>query len=107
MENPFESIDKKLDKIILLLQQLVPDNGAILETAPKDTMTIKEAAQFLGVSKQSIYHHTMTRSIPHYKIGKKLYFLKPELDSWIQKHRVKTQAELVEEANTYLAKRRR
>ena len=51
------------------------------------------------------YGYTMNRILPHSKRGKRLYFIKSEIDEWIAKHRVKTIEELEEEAIGLLIKK--
>ena len=48
-------------------------------------INIKEASTFLDSSVQTIYRLVSQDSIPYYKTGKKLYFLKSELRKWIMK----------------------
>jgi excisionase family DNA binding protein len=48
-------------------------------------MKIEEAAEFLSVSKQTIYGLTSRNEIPFHKKGKKLYFIEQELIDWIKK----------------------
>lgn len=49
--------------------------------------TVKQAAAFLDLAEQTIYGLTSRNEIPHYKRGKKLYFLKAELEKWILENR--------------------
>ena len=48
----------------------------------------------------------MEWTIPHYKVGKKLYFKRTDLIVWIEKHRVKTREDIEQEALAYISKRR-
>ena len=66
-----------------------------------------EVASYLKMSKSAIYKLTMDRQLPHYKLGKILYFRKEEIDAWINKGKVKTQQEISEEADSYLSRRGR
>ncbi len=49
--------------------------------------TVKQASEFLDLAPQTIYGLTSRNEIPHYKRGKKLYFLKAELERWILENR--------------------
>lgn len=49
--------------------------------------TVKQAAAFLDLAEQTIYGLTSRNEIPHYKRGKKLYFLKAELEKWMLENR--------------------
>jgi len=46
----------------------------------------------------------MDRQLPHYKMGKILYFRKEEIDNWINRGKVKTLQEINEEVDSYLSK---
>lgn len=50
----------------------------------KEFITLKEAAQYLGVQESYLYKLTMQKKIPYYKpFGKLLYFKRQELDQII------------------------
>ncbi len=53
-------------------------------------MDLKEAAQYLPLSKRTIWEHRNT--IPHFRYGKKIIFRKSELDRWMETFRVRDQA---------------
>lgn len=47
-------------------------------------LSIGEASDYLGISKATLYHYTHHRILKHYKVrGKKIYFLKADLDDFI------------------------
>ena len=48
----------------------------------------------------------MEWTIPHYKVGKKLYIKRTYLIEWKEKHRVKTREEIEQEPSAYISKRR-
>lgn len=50
----------------------------------KKPLSVGEAAQFLGLAKQSVYNGTSTGVIPHHKQGNKLFFFREELLAWIR-----------------------
>ena len=72
-----------------------------------DVFDVSGAMAYLKLSKSAIYKLTMERQIPHYKMGKRLYFKKEDIDEWITKGKVKTQDEINAEADAYLLKRGR
>jgi len=46
-------------------------------------LTVKEAAQFLGVSPQTVYLWVERKQIPHLRVmGRNIRFLKPDLHSF-------------------------
>ena len=53
-------------------------------------MTLVEAAAYLHISKQTLYRMTSQSQIPHFKPnGKRVYFLKSDLDAWLTRNRVR------------------
>lgn len=76
---------------------------------PKDdsgVFDMNETAKYLKISKQSLYGMTHKRTLPFYKHGHRIYFRKNEIDEWINKGRVKTHEEIVNEASDYISRRR-
>lgn len=55
-------------------------------------------------TKATVYTWVRERRIPYHKHGKRLAFLKSDIDNWIKKGREKTRAEIQAEAPTYLKK---
>lgn len=101
MENPFELILERLDRIEKAIQNLnhisdIPDVNQI--------MNISEVAKYIKVAKTSIYGMTHRNTIPHYKSGKRLYFKKADIDEWIFSKRIKTRSDIEEEAMEYIRK---
>ena len=90
MENPFETLNQKLDRIIIMLDELLPGMVKSNSVSTKQVMTIMDGSNFLGISKQTLYGYTSKRTVPHYKNGKKLYFLHDELLAWLQTNQRKT-----------------
>ena len=71
-------------------------------------LTLEEAARYLDVSKSYLYKLTSTQKIPHFKPqGKRVYFLKSELASWLTRSPIKTEVEIEQEANDYLTNGRK
>jgi excisionase family DNA binding protein len=56
-------------------------------------------------SKPTVYGWVNSGTIPVHKGGKKLRFLKSEIDAWLRQGRKKTFAETSSEAETYLKKK--
>lgn len=54
----------------------------------------------------TVYGWVRNGLIPHYKVGKKLFFKKSEIDQWLDSGRQKTEAELESEAVSYINDRR-
>ena len=86
LDKKFEELSKKLTSITLIQQ--------------KEALDIEDAALLTGLSKAYLYKLCQSNSIPHYKSkgGKKIYFKKSELNEWMLGIKVKTKAELEQEA---------
>ena len=66
-------------------------------------LTLKEASEYLDISKSYLYKLTSTNQIPHYKPnGKKIYFQKSELNQWLLRNRMASEQEIDEKANSYI-----
>ena len=52
--------------------------------------------------KPTFYGYVSSNSIPNHKQGKKLIFLKSEIDNWLKQGRRKTNTEIANEAEQYL-----
>ena len=76
-----ERIEATLDKIIILKQET--DNP----------LSIEEAASYLNVTKAALYSMTSRRLIPFSKPGKRVYFLKKDLDTWVNQAKINTRAQ--------------
>jgi excisionase family DNA binding protein len=58
-------------------------------------------------SKPTVYGWVNAGTIPVHKGGKKLRFLKSEINNWLKQGRKKTLAELASEADTYLSNKKK
>jgi len=50
---------------------------------------------------------TAERTIPHFKLSKRVYFKPQDLEAWVTKYKVKTVEEIEQEAATYLMTKHR
>ncbi len=103
MENPFELIMERLDRIEKAISDLKKENT--IKTESK-AMNISEVAKYLNTNIPSIYGLTSRAEIPHYKIAKKLFFKKEEIDEWINSKKIKTKQDIENEVNEYISKKR-
>lgn len=53
-------------------------------------------------TKPTWYSKISRNEVPHYKRGKKVYFLKSEIDEWLKQGKCKSNAEIEAEAKAYL-----
>jgi excisionase family DNA binding protein len=97
MDNPFQELYERLDRIEGLLV-IVKDNKAPeSEDEEERLLNVREAARYLGDAVATLYGRTSKNEIPFYKRGKKVYFKKSELLAWIEEGRVKSQSQIMEE----------
>ena len=57
-------------------------------TTDEKPLTLREAASYVDLSPHYMYKLTSNRKIAHYKTGKRLYFLKADLDAYLLQNRV-------------------
>lgn len=77
----------------------------VINIDQKAVLTTDEAARYMGISKAYLYTLTMRKLIPHYKpMGKVIYFLRSEVENWLQGNRVSTLSEIESKAKTYCMK---
>ena len=109
MENPFETINQRLDAIEKLLFEI--KNGMMVEKTPTDNpnefMNIEQVAEYLSLSVPTIYALVHKMEIPNFKRAKRLYFKKSEIYEWISQSKRKTVAEIQQETADYLARSRK
>lgn len=84
-----ELIENSVSRAIAKGQKLESQNQG-------EYLTIHEACAFLSLAPQTIYGLTSRKKIPHYKSGKKIYFIKKELIEWLNqgKQAVKSKPEI-------------
>lgn len=95
-----DEIIKRLER----LERLIESQG--INT--KEVLNFNEACQYLELSQSHLYKLTSTGAIPHYKPnGKKIYFNRHELDSWLLRNRATSKDEVEQQAADYLVKKGR
>jgi excisionase family DNA binding protein len=65
----------------------------------KPFFDISEVSAYLNISKHTIYSYCSLGVIPHFKTGKKLWFSREEIDSWVlnRQNKRKSNDEIKEE----------
>ena len=100
----------QLPKAVIMLTNEVSELKRLLveklEQAPTEQLlTVQDAAQFLNLTVPTIYSKVSKGELPVMKRSKRLYFSSSELLDYLKAGRKKTNAEIEEEANTYLKKK--
>lgn len=95
MENPFEILEKKLNRIEGLLYTLKEEIDSLKDTKKygKENLTIDQAIELLEenglpITKAQIYKLSFLGEIPASRIGKRLIFSREDLLSWIESRKV-------------------
>ncbi|MGZ3810916.1 MAG: helix-turn-helix domain-containing protein [Mucilaginibacter sp.] len=89
MENPFEQINNRLLTIESLLCQLdlkkttepPPASQSSKSTEQETRLDIPGLANYLNCSLQTIHNLKKSGNIPFYRLGRKVYFKREEIDS--------------------------
>jgi len=90
-----------LEKLESIEKMLIEQN-----LLKKEVLNFTEAAVYLEVSHSHLYKLTSSGSIPAYKPnGKKLYFNRKELESWLLSNKQVSTNEVEQEADEYLMKK--
>jgi len=110
MENvKFEDLPKIISGILVKLDNLerllLEKNG--LETRNEDsTLSVEAAAEFLNIAVSTLYGKVCRREVPVCKKGKKLYFDKGDLRTWIKSGKKKTVDEIMDSKSPFSGKRK-
>jgi excisionase family DNA binding protein len=113
MYNPFEPLDARLSVIeeaLLDLRAAFRKQYGAQQTESNHvgrTLNIQQAAEFVGLTKQTVYRKTSANEIPHFKKSGRVFFDRQELDGWLKSNRVPTKTELQKQAGEHMADRAR
>ena len=86
--------------------------NALVSKSPAYTadqwMNLKELCEYLPShpAEQTVYGWTSCHQIPFHKRGKRIMFLKSEIDAWLHDGKRKSQKELAEEAAQFIKSKR-
>jgi excisionase family DNA binding protein len=95
---------EEIKKTLTSIEQLLSKQGLL----QKEVLSLKEVCEYLQVSPSYLYHLTYKNAIPHYvPTGKKIYFKRSELDSWLLQNRQDAKSEIESRASDYLIRRGR
>ena len=84
----------ELEQIVQTSIRKVLSENQTAQTGRDEWFNIQQASSFLGLAVQTIYQKVCELEIPFHKKGKKLWFLKSELDQWLKDGRQKTRKEI-------------
>lgn len=93
---------EELKEILEAYKSLSARVETLEKQAGKTTLLIGDVTAMTGLSRSHIYKLTCTNQIPHYKPnGKHLYFDRAEVEAWMKRGKVQTNAEAAQIATKY------
>lgn len=98
MQNPFDNIDSRLSRIeglLIDLKHFKKKNETEDQWFDLNDLVTYDPEKR---TKATFYRYVHHNEIPYHKRGKKLTFLKSEIDKWLKQGRKKTTEELSEDA---------
>lgn len=108
MEKIIVTTQDELESLIQTTVRKVISEHSDNAKEPQDAiLSIEQASQFLNLAKQTIYGFTSKNEIPFIKRGKKLYFRKSDLESWLLEGKRKTLKDIQQDAVTHLNNKRK
>ena len=112
VEFTFEQLPKAFTQLFSKLEnieKLLTDRSTNQQPETERWLNLAELCDYLPDKpvKPTVYGWVHKRVIPCHRRGKKLYFLKSEIDIWLKAGRKKTIAESTNEANNYINNKRR
>lgn len=76
---PFDQIETLIERCMNRVVESIAK-----KSSEDEILSIDEAAEFLGLERPTLYTKVSKRQIPFMKQGKRLYFSKSELTSWLK-----------------------
>lgn len=67
-------------------------------------MNLKEVCDYIPShpAEQTVYGWTSTHYIPYHKKGRRLLFLKSEIDDWLHQSKIKSRLDMMKEAQSHV-----
>ena len=107
MDNPFEIINQRLERIENLLENIYSNSqNDNTNNSYTDILDLQQLASYLNVSKSYLYKMTSNNIIPHFKRGKKLYFDKEIVTKWVLENTISTQEDIEQKVMQYSLKKK-
>lgn len=112
MDITFEQLPKAFTQLFYKLEnieKLLLSSNNSHQTENDQWFDLKGLCEYLPDKpvKPTVYGWVHLSIIPYHKRGKKLFFLKSEIDNWLKEGRKKTIAEIAREADNYLSNRKK
>lgn len=112
MEQQGLTFEQLPDAVTMLTKEVSELKRLLIETQaqtptdePEKFLNIEEAADFLRLAIPTVYSKVSRGELPVMKQGKRLYFSRAELLDYLKAGRKKTNAEIEQDAESYLSKK--
>lgn len=109
-EISFNDMPQALAYLISKVERLEALLGATKQEQPESDkwFNLQELCDYLPdkPARQTVYGWIGQKFIPYHKKGKKLQFLKSEIDAWLIRDKYKSVAELQADATAFIARKR-
>lgn len=93
IQDQISMLDAKISHLTSLLESSRPKNEF------PNQMNIDQLMAYIGnPSRQTVYQWIFKKMIPHYKVGKRVYFNREEIEAWLSSRKKMTISERVEKA---------
>jgi len=99
---------KRLSAKLDVISKKISESVSSSSKNDDQRMDVTEAQQYIPghPAVQTIYGWTSNNQIPYHKIGKRIFFVKSELDEWL-KEQHQSQEDLQREAEEFVNKKRK
>lgn len=106
MENPFDTINERFDKLENQYRSLADLIRSNSKEDSEELLTVQDASKLLNLSIPTIYTKVSKAELPVMKMkrSKRLYFSKTDLLEYLKEGKRKTVSEIEAEADQYLVK---
>lgn len=94
-----EAVAELNSKVDRLLESVV---NARPQVQAERYLSVEETADFLNLSVPTIYSKVSKRELPYMKRGKRLYFLREDIEAYLKGGRIKTVKEIESEVDLHL-----
>lgn len=111
-EITFDSLPQSVGQLledVREIKKMLKDSSKAQEPEPERWFNIEELCSYLPDRpvRATIYEKVQSRKIPFRKAGKRLIFLKSEIDVWLKQGKQKTASEISLDAEKYINGKKR
>ena len=103
----FDELYEKIGSIEIMVQQILHKPTEKSTREDSEILDVKQAAVLLKYSIRTIYGKAEQGLIPAFKKGSRWYFFKNELLEWIKVSKIKSDADIITQADHLLTSKRR